>query len=192
MRHMPVRRASFVPLLAALALLCVTAAGCGGGDNGSSAESWANDVCTELDTWANSVSTAIRGVASQGLGVTSDDLHAAANQASSATTDLVDGLQQIGPPDTDSADQAQQEVNTLGDQLQQDANQVRDLVQSAPSGAAGLVATGQSVLGVLGTAADQVKATLTSLQQLGGDLSTGFEQSDACNELRNKDFTGGS
>jgi len=129
MRHMPVRRASFVPLLAALALLCVTAAGCGGGDNGSSAESWANDVCTELDTWANSVSTAIRGVASQGLGVTSDDLKAAANQASSATTELVDGLQQIGPPDTDSADQAQQDVNALGDQLQQDANQVRDLVQ---------------------------------------------------------------
>ncbi len=189
---MPTPHVFSVSVLSAVALLCVTAAGCGGDDSASGAESWANDVCTEINTWADSVSTAIKGVTSQGLGVTSADLNAAANQASSATTQLTDGLQQIGSPDTDSADQAQQEVSTLGDQLRQDAERVSDLVQSAPSGAAGLVATGRSVLGVLGTAADQVTATLTSLEDLGDDLRTGFEQSDACNDLRNKDYTGGS
>jgi methyl-accepting chemotaxis protein len=186
-----VQRALAVPFVSLVMLLSMVAAGCGGNDT-SSAESWANDVCTELDTWANSVSTAIKNVMSQGAGVTRADLNAAANQASSATTDLVDGLQQIGPPDTQSGDTAQQQVSQLGDELQQDANEVRDLVQNAPSTVAGLVSTAQSVLGQIGTAADQVNATLTSLQQLDDDLRTGVEQSDACNELRNKDFTGGS
>jgi methyl-accepting chemotaxis protein len=186
-----VQRALALPVVSLVMLLSVAAAGCGGDDT-SSAESWANDVCTELDTWATSVTTAIRGVMSQGTSVTGADLKAAANEASTATSDLVDGLEQIDPPDTDSGDQAQQQLSQLGDELQQDADQVRSLVQNTPSSVSGLIATAQSVLGQIGTAADQVKATLTSLQQLGSDLRTGIDQSDACTDLRNKDFTGGS
>jgi ABC-type transporter Mla subunit MlaD len=172
-------------------LLSIVAAGCGGNDT-SSAESWANDVCTELDTWATSVSTTIRNVMSQGAGVSRADLRGAANQASSATSDLVDGLKAIGPPDTASGDDAQQEVNQLADELSGHADKVRSLVENSPSTLSGLVTTAQSVLGQIGTAADQVKATLASLEQLGSDLKSGIEQSDACTELRNKDFSGGS
>jgi hypothetical protein len=186
-----VQRALAVPVVALVVLFSVLATGCGGDDQ-SSAESWANDVCTELDTWANSVTTTIRGVMSQGTSVTDEDLKAAANQASTATSDLVDGLKGIGPPDTDSGDQAQQQIGQLGDELQQDANEVRDLVQNAPSTVTGLISTAQSVLAQIGTAADQVKATLDSLQQLGSDVRSAVEDSDACTELRNKDFSGGS
>jgi twitching motility protein PilJ len=187
-----VQRVLAVPVVSVAMLLAVLAAGCGGGDNTSSAESWANDVCTQLDTWANSITTTVKGVMSQGTSVTGTDLKAAANQASTATSELVDGLKGIGSPDTDSADQAQQQVSQLGDELQQDADKVRGLVQSAPTTVAGLVSTAQSILAQIGTAADQVKATLSSLQELGSDLSDGIEQSSACNDLRNKDFTGGS
>jgi uncharacterized phage infection (PIP) family protein YhgE len=186
-----VQRALALPVVSLVMLLAVVAAGCGGNDT-SSAESWANDVCTELDTWASSITTTVKGVMSQGTSVTGTDLKAAANQASTATSDLVDGLQAIGPPDTDSSDQAQQQVSQLGDQLQQDADKVRSLVQSAPSTVAGLVSTAQSILVQIGTAADQVKATLSSLQELGSDLSDGIQQSNACDDFRNKDFTGGS
>jgi methyl-accepting chemotaxis protein len=186
------QRALALPVVSLVMLLSVVAAGCGGDDNASRAQSWADDVCTELDTWATSVTTAIRNVMSQGAGVSKGDLRAAANQASSATSDLVDGLQQIGPPDTDSGDQAQQQVNQLGDQLQQNADNVRSLVEKAPTTLSGLVSTAQSVLVQIGTAADQVKSTLTALQQLGDALETGIEQSDSCTDLRNKDFSGGS
>jgi uncharacterized phage infection (PIP) family protein YhgE len=186
-----VQRALAVPFVVLVLVLSALAAGCGGSDT-SSTQSWANDVCTELDTWANSITTTVKGVMSQGTSVTGTDLKAAANQASTATSDLVDGLKGIGPPDSDSVDQAQQQVSQLGDELQQDADKVRSLVQTAPSGVAGLVSTAQAILAQIGTAADQVKATLTSLQALGSDVRDGIEQSDACNELRNKDFTGGS
>jgi ABC-type transporter Mla subunit MlaD len=187
-----VQRALALPLVSLLLLLSVVAAGCGGDDNASSAESWASDVCTELDTWATSVSTTIRNLMAKGTSVRGADLRAAANQASSATSDLVDGLKDIGPPDTDSGDEAQQQVNQLADQLRQHSDEVRSEVESAPSTITGLVSAGQAVLAQIGTAADQVKSTLTSLQQLGGDLRDGIEQSDACTDLRNKDFTGGS
>jgi phage-related minor tail protein len=184
------QRALALPLVSLVMLLSLVAAGCGGDDT-SDAEPWATDVCTELDTWATSVSTTIRNVMSKGTSVTSADLRAAATQASSATSDLVDGLQDIGPPDTDSGDEAQQQVNQLADQLRQHSDEVRSEVESAPSTVTGLVSAAQAVLAQIGTAADQVKSTLTSLQQLGDDLREGVEQSDACTDLRNKDFTGG-
>ena len=171
--------------------LSVAAAGCGGDDT-SSAEQWADQVCTDLNTWADSITTTITGVMSQGLGVTKSDLSAAANQASSATSRLVDDLKAIGPPDTESGQQAQQDVQQLGDSLEQHANKARDLVQSgSTSGGAGLVTTAQSVLVEIGAAADQVKSALTSVQRAGEDIRDGVQSSDACQKLRDRDFASG-
>ena len=179
-----------IPLTALAVALSVVAAGCGG-DDSSDAERWATDVCTDINTWADSVTTAITGVMSQGLGVTSTDLRAAANQAQSATSRLADDLREIGPPDTESGQQAQQDVEQLGDSIEQHANKARDLVQGASGSGAGLVATAQSVLTEIGAAADEVKAALTSLQQAGQDIKDGIESSDACSQLEDRDFAGG-
>jgi hypothetical protein len=173
-----------------VAALSVAASGCGGDDQ-SGAEQWADSVCTDLNTWADSMTTAITGVMSQGLGVTSSDLRAAANQAQSATSRLVDDLREIGPPDTESGEQAQQELQQLGDSIEQHANKTRDLVEGAPGSGAGLVATARSVLVEIGAAADQVKGALTSLQQAGDDIRDGIQGSDACSQLRDRDFAGG-
>ncbi|HEY1316952.1 MAG TPA: hypothetical protein VGF10_07035 [Gaiella sp.] len=173
-----------------VAALSVAAAGCGGDDQ-SSAEQWADSVCTDLNTWADSITTTITGVMSQGLGVTRSDLRAAANQAQSATTRLVDDLRGIGPPDTDSGEQAQQELQQLGDSIEQHANKTRDLVEGASGSGAGLVATARSVLGEIGAAADQMKSALTSLQQAGDDIRDGIQSSDSCSQLRDRDFVTG-
>ena len=175
------------PLVAALSLL---AAGCGGDDQ-SSAEQWADSVCTDLNTWADSMTTAITGVMSQGLGVTSGDLRSAANQAQSATTRLVDDLRAIGPPDTESGQQAQQQVEQLGASLEQHANKTRELVEGASGSGAGLVATARSVLVEIGAAADAVKGALTSIGQAGQDIRDGIESSDACSKLEDRDFASG-
>ena len=125
-------RALSVAAVSLVALLSVAAAGCGGDDQ-SSAEQWANTVCTDLNTWADSITTAITGVMSQGLSVTRSDLRTAANQAQNATSRLVDDLRAIGPPDTDSGEQAQQELQQLGDSIEQHANKTRELVEGASS-----------------------------------------------------------
>ena len=185
-----VHRLLAVAAVALVATLSVAAAGCGGNDT-SSSEQWADQVCTDLNTWADSITTTITGVMSQGLGVSRSDLQAAGNQASSATSRLVDDLRQIGPPDTESGQQAQQDVQQLGDSLEQHANKARDLVQGGSGSGAGLVATAQSVLAEIGAAADEVKSTLTSLQQAGEDIRSGVEASDACQKLRDRDFASG-
>ena len=185
-----VPRALAVAAASLVAGLSLLAAGCGGDDQ-SSAEQWADSVCTDLNTWADSITTTITGVMSQGLGVTSSDLRAAANQAKSATSRLVDDLREIGPPDTESGQQAQQDVQQLGDSLEQHATKARDLVQGASGSGAGLVATAQSVLVEIGAAADEVKAALTSLQQAGEDVKDGIESSDACSQLEDRDFAAG-
>jgi hypothetical protein len=180
-----------VPAAALVAGLSLVAAGCGGDDK-SSSEQWADSVCTDLNTWADSITTTITSVMSQGLGVSSSDLSAAANQASSATSRLVDDLRQIGPPDTESGQQAQQELQQLGDGIEQHANKARDLVEGASgSGAAGIVDTARSLLVEIGAAADQVKSALTSLGQAGQDIRDGIDASDACQTLRDRDFASG-
>jgi len=80
-----VHRGLAVAAASLVAVLSVAVAGCGGDDQ-SGAEQWADSVCTDLNTWADSITTTITSVMSQGLGVSSSDLSAAANQASSATS----------------------------------------------------------------------------------------------------------
>ncbi|HEY9457006.1 MAG TPA: hypothetical protein VIQ56_03800 [Gaiella sp.] len=179
-----------VAVASLVAALAVAAAGCGGDDQ-SDAEQWADSVCTDLNTWADSMTTTISGVMSQGLGVTRNDLQAAANQASSATTRLVDNLREIGPPDTESGQAAQQQLQQVGDSIERHATKARDLVESGSSSGAGLVATARSVLVEIGAAADEVKGALSSLQQAGEDIRSGIEASDACSQLRDRDFASG-
>jgi len=185
-----VPRALAVAAASLVAALSLLAAGCGGDDQ-SNAGQWADSVCTDLNTWADSMTTAITGVMSQGLSITSSDLRAAANQARSATSRLVDDLRQTGAPDTESGEQAQQEVQQLGDTIEQHANKTRELVEGASGSGAGLVATARSVLVEIGAAADAVKGALTSIGQAGQDIRDGIESSDACSKLEDRDFASG-
>jgi uncharacterized phage infection (PIP) family protein YhgE len=186
-----VHRTLALPAAVLVAALSLVAAGCGGDDT-SDSEQWADSVCTDLNTWADSITTTITGVMSKGLAVTKSDLSAAANQASSATSRLVDDLEAIGPPDTESGQQAQQELQQLGDGIEQHANKARDLVDGASgSGAAGIVDTARSLLVEIGAAADQLKSALTSLEQAGQDIRDGIQSSDSCQKLRDRDFASG-
>ena len=182
-----VPRSPSVPLACAVLALAILTAGCGGG-GGRSAEDWADDVCSELDTWATSVSGAVTGVMSQGRSVTGADLRAAARRAGAATSRLADGLREIEPPDVDSAEHAQDELRQLGDGLERHAAKARDLVQGAGGD---VVDVARSVLVEIGAAADEAQSALDALQALGDDLRSGIAESDACTRLRERDFAVG-
>lgn len=181
-------RAAAIPLAAFVTALAILAGGCGGG-GGRSADDWADEVCTDLDTWATSVSTAVTGVMSQGRSVTSGDLRASARQASAATRRLADGLQEIEPPDTASADRAGTELRQLGAGLERHASKATDLVEGA--GGKNVVDVARSVLVEIGAAADEAQSALEAIQALGGDLRTAVAESDACTRLRERDFAVG-
>jgi len=183
------RRSLLVVPLAAM-LIASGCGGSGGGSSKSSAETWADGVCGSLNTWKSSVTDA--GASITGGSMSQDQVTSAVNQVKDATSKLSSDLKGLGRPDTESGQQAQQELQQLGDGIEQHANKARDLVDGASgSGAAGIVDTARSLLVEIGAAADQLKSALTSLEQAGQDIRDGIQSSDSCQKLRDRDFASG-
>jgi hypothetical protein len=155
-------------------------AGCGGDDD-NDAEAWATDVCTEMNTWTGDVEDAVNSLRGEGLQIDRDDIQAAVTQAKDATGELVDGLQDLDPPETDAGQQAKSDLDELGTQLQEQMDQVEQAVEE-DTGALELAQTAGSALT---TAAGEVQSTFDSIQSLeGGELRDAFENADSCDELR--------
>jgi hypothetical protein len=127
----------------------VAAAGCGGDDQ-SGAEQWADSVCTDLNTWADSMTTTISGVMSEGLGGHEQRPSRRREPGLERDDPPRRRLREIGPPDTESGQAAQQQLQQVGDSIEQHATKARELVESGSSSSAGLVATARSVLVEIG------------------------------------------
>src|SRR4029079_10866572 len=97
-------RAIAVALVASLALL---AAGCGKNDQPSTA-AWTDDFCSAITTWQSSITSIVTSLQSSGL--TKDSLTSAFDDAKSATNDLTSSLGDLGKPDSEAGQQAQDAV----------------------------------------------------------------------------------
>ena len=108
-------------LLAVLILaVAVIAAGCGGGSSSSTgatgetasapAEDWANSVCQAFVDWNSSISAAGQGISQnpseEGIMTAGDDIR-------TATDSLVDDLRGLGRPDTESGQEAKDDIDQL-------------------------------------------------------------------------------
>ena len=153
-------------------------AGCGGNEE-SASEQWAGGVCTQLSTWVTNVEDAVRSLTENPLSLDQAAVQAATEDVKGATDDLVDGLADLGPPETEDGDQARSELDDLGTQLQQ---QLEDIEQSADAGSLSLV----TVTSAIGTAASAVRSTYESIKSLdsGGELRDAFESADSCDSFR--------
>ena len=108
-------------------------------------------------------------------------MQAATEDVKGATDELVDGLADLGPPETEAGDQARSELNELGTQMQQHLDEVE---QEAEAGTLSLV----TVTSALATAASAVRSTFERLQSLDGgkELRDGFESAASCDSLRQR------
>ena len=165
-------------LLALAASLSLAVAGCGG-DEESASEQWAGDVCTQLSTWATSVEDAVTTLAENPLSIDKNTMQDAIGDVKAATDELVDGIADLGPPETESGEQVRSELDELGTQLQQ---QVDDVEQSADAGSLTLVA----VSSALAAASSAVRSTYESIQSLDsdGELRDAFESASSCDSFR--------
>lgn len=171
--------------LAALVAVTLLSA-CGGDDSGDktvSANEWADSICTSLGTWKSSVTDV--GDSLKGSDLSQDEVQNAADDVSDATEAMVGDLQDAGRPETESGQQAQDDVNQLSDEFQKDIGEIERAASDASGGAEMVQAAGQ-IVAILGTMSNQLKSTYTDLQQLdgGAEIKNAFTQSSACNDLR--------
>jgi len=178
-----------VPAVVAAAALA--AAGCGGSSSSSGSDTtppnqWADSLCSSITTWTSSLSSIAGDLQSGGL--TKDSLQTAVDNAKTATDDFTTSLGNLGRPDTESGQKAQDSVNQLSSEIQSDLTTIEDAVNGA-SGVSGVLNAVTVTKSTLSKAGTQVSDTLTGFQDLDakGELEAAFKQSDSCKKL-----TGGS
>ena len=187
---MPSRLTSI--LAACVFALTLMAAGCGGDDDATSetdtaaltsAEEWADGVCTALTAW-----TADLDAAAEPLGdvssLSGDSIQQAADDVKVATETLTESLRGLGRPDTESGEEVQSSVDEITTDLESSAEELEAAVADV-SGIAdipGAVGTITSTLTELGT---DVQSLVTNLEEadVSGELETAFEEAESCAEL---------
>jgi membrane protein implicated in regulation of membrane protease activity len=170
--------------LVAILAVALALAGCGGGDDEDSAESWANDVCGSLSTWVTDIDEAVGSLTENGLSLGEEDVQTAVEQVADATTKLADDLEELGPPETDGGEQAQSELESLATSLRSEVQTVQQAVDSD----SGAVAVTSTVSTSVSTVASDVQSTFDNLEGLdpGGELQQGFESADECDSFRDQ------
>jgi methyl-accepting chemotaxis protein len=170
-----------VSRIALLLFVAFALAGCGGDDEASASESYANDVCGELSTWVTDVQGTVQSLTDQGLSTSRADLQTALDQTKESTDAMVNDLEQLGAPDTEDGQQAKSELDDLGTELQQQLDVIEQAVDSGGS----VVSIAATVSSAVSTAANAVNTTYQNLQGLNppGELRDAFENSDECNSL---------
>jgi len=175
-------RALGAVLVAVVALL---AAGCGKNDQPSTSE-WADGLCSAITTWQSSITSIVTSLQSGGL--TKDSLTSAFDDAKDATNTLTSSLDDLGKPDSEAGQQAQDAVNQLSSEISDDIKTIQDAVDNA-SGVSGALNAAQVTKDTITKAGSQVSSTVTTLQGVGAqdEFKTAFADSSSCQKL-----TGGS
>ena len=171
-----------------MAVFALSAAACGGGGSnpttstatgGTSAEQWANGICSSFTTWKKSLQSIQTSVTSQ---PSKSALKTAATQVESATETLAQSLKQLGKPDTAQGEAAKQNLDALANTLQSGMTQLKTTLNNAPSGAAGTLAQISALTATLTSLANKLKLAGVNLQNFApsGELEQAFHQASAC------------
>lgn len=170
-------------LLVAGCLAVALLAGCGGDDDGgggSSATDWADGLCSAITEWTESVQTTSDSLKAGNL--SEDSLRDAAEDIKSATEEFVDDVRGLGAPETDSGEEAKEELDQLADSVDEN---VKDIEDAVDGDGGSLGATVGAVTEALSAMGQQLAATFTALEGLdpGGELEDAFRDAESCDEL---------
>jgi hypothetical protein len=174
-----------VPVLAVGVAAVLLAAGCGGKSTTTTTEStadWANGLCSSITTWQSSVNSAVSSV--NGGNVSKSTLQKAADQVTSATQTLADSVKSLGKPNTDAGAKAKQAVDQLSTEISSEQQKIKTAISGVTS-VSDVITAAPVVLGSLKTMSTEISSTFAQLKKLdaSGELSSAFNQADACKTL---------
>ncbi len=172
--------------LGVLAAVLAVLAGCGGDDE-PSAEGWASDVCGRVDEWLGDVQDIVtEGGDDDPLALLEENLERVVDE----TDELVDDLRDIPPPDVESGEEAEEEVEALAEQLEERVDRVREQTQDVVE-VLDLTEALEVLAGVtkeLEGGREDLEESLDRVRELDadGELGDAVENADACEELRER------
>lgn len=152
---------------------------------------WAGSVCTSLSEWQ----TSLEGIAAGGEGAPSvQSLEDAVDDARSATDDLVQELQRLGPPDLETGDEVEEALDDSVDGLRDSYDELDSAARDALD--AGSPAEVLQELAALAPQAQalvqQARDVVASLQsasifgEASAELEQAFSDADSCQQLRSE------
>jgi hypothetical protein len=168
-------------LAACVASLALVAAGCGGDDEASSTDEWAEELCTLAQDWMDELD---RIGDELGGDLSRDALESAADDANAVTDEFIEGLRDLGGPDTESGDAVEEEVDELADVVEEERDEIRESVE----GAEGLTEIGAALgtigasIAAMGTAVEETLRTLDDADP-SGEVRTALENAESCDQL---------
>ena len=150
---------------------------------------WAGSVCTSLSEWQSE----LEGLATGGDGAPSvESLEDSLDDARSATDDLVQDLQRLGPPDLDTGDEVEDALDDSVDGLRESYDELDSAARDALD--AGSPAEALQQLAALAPQAQalvqQAREIVASLQsaslfgEASAELEQAFASADSCQQLR--------
>ena len=171
--------------LLALALLVGVAASCGGDDEASDdpTAAWASGFCSAITSWSDELES-ISSQFSDASNLSQEGLQSAADDAKSATDQLVDDLRGLGSPDTDSGDEVRSALDGLSTTLENEAAKIEETARGV-SGITDLPSAITTVSTSFSAMATAFSDTLSTIQDadVEGELQSALEDSPDCDEI---------
>jgi hypothetical protein len=185
-RHGPTYRIWLAGGLASALVLAT--AGCGesgDGDEQSRAEAWAGDVCSAVGSWRTEVTAASQTLGDTG-NLSANEANEAFDNLATATEDLVSELVDIGPPDTDAGDEAEERIDALSDQLEAQRDIIRDATENDAGTVNEVLEQVSRVTGAVSTMITDALRTVDQIRNLDGaeELEGAFASASTCQDLR--------
>lgn len=173
--------------VAALALAGL-AAGCGGSDESSGAETnptaeWADGFCNAVTDWTKELQTVTEQF-TDASNLSQDGIRSAADDVRGATQTLIDDLRDLGTPDTESGQEVRSSLDSLSTTLDTETSQIQDTAEGI-SGIADLPSAISEIstsLSALGTAFSQTLQTIEKAD-VDGELQSALQDSPACADI---------
>jgi hypothetical protein len=149
---------------------------------------WADSVCASLGEWRGAI-TSLADVRGE---LTAEALEDRLDAADSATDELVDDLQSLGPPDLEAGDEAEQALDDAAEGLRESYDALREAAQGAldadtPTAFLQQLASLAPQFQALVRQAQDVMATLRSASLFGessAELEQAFAAAPSCAQLQ--------
>jgi hypothetical protein len=173
-------------LLTVVISLALMAAGCGGGDDESSAtpvDDWAEGFCTAITTWTGQLEQAVKPLRNLSS-VSRDKVEQAGAEIRTATDQFTDDLQGLGTPETDAGDEARQAVDDFKTTIDDDLDDIEQAVEGT-SGVTGIKDAVTAITSSLTSMQQAFNKMVKSIRTTDSErkLRTAFEEADACGTI---------